>query len=158
FEQRVRERLAEGEIEHLSVFGLAPQPLLILLGTLLGDIVPADVYQRQREPQGWAWPKSAAVEPFAVQQPADTSASPAWVLSRSAAVPAARIESALGKECSTGRLTTAEPHNDFVKAPEQLSQFRARVRPLLDQIKAIHGQTTTLPVFPAMPVSLAIEF
>jgi len=41
FNQRVRERLAAGDIGHLSVFSLAPQPLLILLGTLLGDIVPS---------------------------------------------------------------------------------------------------------------------
>ena len=31
FDRRVRERLSEGEIEHLSVFAIAPQPLLILV-------------------------------------------------------------------------------------------------------------------------------
>jgi hypothetical protein len=39
FDLQVRERLATGEIKHLSVFSLAPQPLLIMLGSLLGDIV-----------------------------------------------------------------------------------------------------------------------
>jgi len=47
FNLRVRERLAIGEIGHLSVFAFAPQPLLVLLGTLLGDIVQADIYQLQ---------------------------------------------------------------------------------------------------------------
>jgi|SRR5271157_3331109 len=51
FHQRVGERLASGDITHLSIFALAPQPLLILLGTLLTDIPEADVYQRHREPQ-----------------------------------------------------------------------------------------------------------
>lgn len=51
FERRIRERITDGEISHLSVFGLAPQPLLILFGALLGDIVPTDVYQRHREPK-----------------------------------------------------------------------------------------------------------
>jgi hypothetical protein len=46
FEMGVRERLATGMIDHLSVFSLAPQPLLILFGTMLGDIVPCDVYLR----------------------------------------------------------------------------------------------------------------
>lgn len=43
FERRVRDRIACGELHHLSVFAIAPQPLLILLGTLIGDITPADV-------------------------------------------------------------------------------------------------------------------
>ena len=64
FDQRVRERVARGDIDHLSVFALAPQPLLVLLGTLLGDIIPADVYQRHREPPTWAWPPAAATPPF----------------------------------------------------------------------------------------------
>ena len=41
------------EIEHLSVFALGPIPLLVELGSLLGDITPADVYQLHREPAGW---------------------------------------------------------------------------------------------------------
>ena len=60
FERRVRDRVSRHELDHLSVFALAPQPLLILLGTLLGDIVPADVYQRHREPPTWSWPSTAA--------------------------------------------------------------------------------------------------
>jgi hypothetical protein len=157
FERRVRERLAVGEIHHLSVFALAPQPLLVLLGTLLGDIVKADVYQRHREPQGWAWPRSESVEPFLVHEPADLSGPPALVLSLSATVTPDRILSVLGPGSTTWMVTTGLPHNDFVKSREQLSQFRTLLRPLLDRIKATHGQITPLHVFPVAPVSLAIE-
>jgi hypothetical protein len=31
------------------------------------------------------------------------------------------------------------------------------IRPLLDRIKAKHGQNTPLHIFPAVPVSLAVE-
>jgi len=37
FEQRVRQRLQDGEIRHLSVFALAPQPLLVRLGSFKKD-------------------------------------------------------------------------------------------------------------------------
>ncbi len=50
------------------------------------------------------------------------------------------------------------PHNNVVKSREQVSRFRSLLRPLLDQIKAAHGQTTPLHVFPVAPVSAAIEF
>jgi hypothetical protein len=46
FGQRVRERLAAGAIEHLSLFAIAPQPLLILLGTLLGECYRGDGQRR----------------------------------------------------------------------------------------------------------------
>jgi SMODS-associated and fused to various effectors sensor domain len=41
---------------------------------------------------------------------------------------------------------------------EDLSRFRQLVRSLFDRIKAVHGQTTVLHVFPAAPASLCVEF
>src|SRR5207248_3931190 len=96
FDRRVRERLASGEVDHLSIFALAPQPLLVLLGTLLGDIVPADVYQRHREPPTWAWPQSPFTPPFEVRPPTATAGPPALVLALSATVTNDRITAVLG--------------------------------------------------------------
>ena len=53
--QQVKPRLAQGEVHHLSIFGLAPQPLLMLLGYLLCDIPAAEVFQLHREPPDWRW-------------------------------------------------------------------------------------------------------
>jgi hypothetical protein len=158
FDQRVRERLAAGEIDHLSVFALAPQPLLILLGTLLGDIVPADVYQRHREPPTWEWPATAHTPTFEVQAPTATCGPPALVLALSATVTPERITSILGRDAAIWTVTVPTPHNDSTKSREQLSRFRSLLRPLLDHIKAAHGQTTPLHVFPVASVSVAIEF
>ena len=157
FGPRVRDRLATGEISHLSVFGLAPQPLLILLGALLTDIPQATVYQLHREPQGWIWPENGLIAPFIVTKPESTVGSPALVLSLSASVTRDRIEAVLGPSVSIWSIAIESPHNDFVKHVEQLSSFRAVMRPLLDQIKAQHGQNAELHIFPAAPVSIAIE-
>ena len=158
FSQRVRERLATGDIDHLSVFALAPQPLLILLGSLLGDIVPAEVYQRHREPPTWQWPATTLTPAFEVREPATVSGPPALVLALSATVTPDRITSVLGSNVSIWTVTVPTPHNDVTKSREQLSQFRALLRPLLDQIKAAHGQTTPLHVFPVASLSAAVEF
>jgi hypothetical protein len=157
FERQVHERVAAGDVDHLSIFSLAPQPLLILLGTLLGDIVPAAVYQRHREPATWAWPATADEVPFNVTEPANTNGQPALVLGVSATITADRIAAALGSEPSIWAVTVPEPHNDVIKSGRQLADFRATVRPLLDRIKAAHGQNVTLHIFPAAPVSLAVE-
>ena len=157
FDQRVKERLALGDIEHLSVFGLAPQPLLILLGSLIGDIVPADVYQRHREPPTWEWPTGAMVPAFEVRKTGETSGPPALVIALSATVTLDRIVSVLGREASVWTVTVPVPQNDVTKSREQLSRFRSLLRPLLDQIKSVHGQTATLHLFPVGPVSAAVE-
>jgi hypothetical protein len=158
FDQRVRERLAMGDVEHLSVFAIAPQPLLILLGTLIGDIVPTDVYQRHREPPTWEWPVSTSTPAFEVRRTGTPSGQPALVIALSATVTPDRIVSVLGPEASTWTVTVPAPHNDVTKSREQLSQFRSVLRSVLDQIKAVHGQTTALHVFPVGPVSAAVEF
>ncbi|MFA5272999.1 MAG: SAVED domain-containing protein [Candidatus Peribacter sp.] len=157
FDRRVKERIAKGEVDHLSVFGLAPQPLLILLGSLMIDITRAEVFQLHREPGGWAWPSSARALEFSVQKPSTFDGPPALVLSLSATVTPDRITDVLGEKASIWTLTIPKPNNDFVKSRQHLAQVRTLLRPLLDEIKAHHGQRTPLHIFPAAPVSLSIE-
>lgn len=157
FDRRVRERLSLGEIDHLSVFALAPQPLLVLLGTLLGDITAAEVYQRHREPPSWTWPETGVTPEFVVRQPAVPGGPPALVLSLSATVTRDRIESVLGPTASVWEVTVEHPHNDLTKSREQLGRFRAVIRTQLDRIKAAHGQTTPVHIFPAASAAMAVE-
>ena len=44
-----------------------------------------------------------------------------------------------------------------MKSQEQLSAFRRIYRNLLNKIKEKHGEKTILHVFPATPVSVAVE-
>ena len=46
---------------------------------------------------------------------------------------------------------------EIVKSPAQLYEMRGLFSRVFDEIKAVHGQHTLLHVFPAMPVSLAVE-
>jgi hypothetical protein len=79
------------------------------------------------------------------------------VLSLSATITDDRITAVLGGEACIWRVTIPTPHNDFLQSRAQLAAFRAAMRPLLDQIKTRHGQTTPLHIFPAMPVATAVE-
>jgi hypothetical protein len=157
FSQRVRERLATGDISHLSVFAIAPQPLLMLLGTLLGDIVPADVYQRHREPPGWEWPDQAAPVRFQVDAPMTISGPPALVIALSGTIAPGRVTSVLGSNAAIWTITTSTPHNDLVKSPADLATVRSIARSVFDRIKAAYSAAETLHIFPACGVSVAIE-
>lgn len=159
FNEKVRNRLQSGGIEHLSIFALAPQPLLMVLGHLLSDIPAADVYQLHREPPNWRWQAYDEPFEFVVNKADGVGQKVALNLSLSAAIDNSRIEKVLGKDIPIWRLTTSPvaPNNDFLKGREQLTQFRQIFRQLMDEIKYTHGQNAELHVFPAVPVAIAME-
>jgi len=156
-QQQVRPQLVSGGIEHLSVFALAPQPLLMLLGYLLSDIPAAQVYQLHREPQDWCWQDDSDGFEYLVQKPGEAVGQPALVLSLSATIMDDRISAVLGDDAAIWRVTIPEPNNDFLKSRRQLQQFREIMRQLLNSIKARHGQGAVLHVFPAAPIAVAVE-
>jgi hypothetical protein len=153
----VRERLETREIHHLSVFAFAPQPLLIEIGRLLCDILPADVYQRHREPAGWRWPIDGAPIRYQVRKPEKASGPAALVLALSATVVDERITCVLGEDATIWSITAEQPHNDIMQCRADLGEFRRLVRAMLNDIKAAHGEHTVIHVFPVLPVSAAVE-
>lgn len=157
FAQQVKPRLAQGHVDHLSVFALAPQPLLMKLGYLLSDIPAAEVFQLHREPPDWCWHADPVDFDYVVSEPASFTGRPALVFSLSATVTGERIERVL-PNAAIWKMTVPVPDNDFLKGRGQAQLFRERVRHLLDRIKTVHGQTARLSVFPVMPVALAVDF
>lgn len=158
FETKVRGRVERQEVRHLSVFALAPQPLLIELGRLLCDIAPATVRQRHREPATWAWQPDQSRMSFQVSEPAPGARGPiALKLGISATLTDDRVTKVLGADAAIWSVTADNPHNDILRHPGDQAAFRQLLRPLLDRIKAIHGEGQVIHVFPAMPASLAVD-
>ncbi len=60
---------AAEDIRHLSVFAFARIPILVYLGTKLGDHTPVDIYQRDRVHQDWTWPTRDGHLAFTVDAP-----------------------------------------------------------------------------------------
>jgi hypothetical protein len=154
--QQIRPRLAQGDIHHLSIFAIAPQPLLILLGALLSDIPAAVVYQRHREPPGWRWQDEADSTDYVIEDPVVASGPPALIFSLSATVVDDRVKKVI-PNAEIWKISVANPNNDFLKSRHQASEFRRVMRQTMDRIKVRHGQNATVHVFPAMPVALAVE-
>lgn len=156
FERKVRPFMEGGN--HFSIFGLAPMPLLVRLGALFTDKTPSQVYQLQREPkQTWQWDAVPKDAEYRMLPPKSFEGIPALVLSLSAKIAHQRITDVLGPNVSIWELTIDEPNNDFLKTREQLSKFRSTVRKVLVEISSKHGNGTSLSIFPAMPVSAAID-
>jgi hypothetical protein len=156
--RQLRPVLDAADPYHLSIFALAPIPLLIMLGSLLTDKVPAQVYQLHREPYPtWNWLDGADDFTFLIKQPASFEHPPVLVISLSDSIDYRRVTDVLGPEVSFWELTIEHRHNDFLKSKEQLSLFRRTVRELMANIGRAHGKGVALSIFPAMPVSCAVE-
>lgn len=150
--------LLEKGINHFSLFALAPQPLLVKLGTILNDKYVVDVYQKHREPGTWEWQDSAEEgSDIKVNEPGDTSLPPVLVFALSANAIKERVSQKLSDRHSIWIVTCDKPNNDMLRAKSQLSDFRKMVRFLLDDIKSV-AQYDTLDVYMAMPAAFAIEF
>jgi hypothetical protein len=157
FDSRVRSAIVEREIRHLSVFALAPIPLLVELGRLLCDIVPADVYQLHREPAGWNWPDKGASVEYQFDKPDRVDGPIALKLGLSATIINDRITAVLGGDAAIWSLTAKAPGNDMMRDPADLTEFRRLLRSAYNEIKAVHGEGAPIHIFPAIPVSAAVE-
>lgn len=158
FATRIGGRIERQDIRHLSVFALAPQPLLIELGRLLCDIVPMVVHQRHREPSTWTWQRDGARVCYQIAEPASgRSGAVALKLGVSATITDDRIERVLGHDAAIWSLCADAPHNDIVRSPEDQAVYRTALRRLFDTIKARHGDGAVIHMFPALPASLAVE-
>ena len=151
----------EAPLNHLSIFALAPIPALIDFGKRVGDIISADVYQRQRRTGDWRWQDLDDVGfDFQIDRPAPDRRSGSRValnLSLSDVIHSAAIERAMGGPCPTYKLTIGRPRRDFLRAKEQLELFRNEWYALLSEIREAHREDCEIHVFPAVPSSVAVE-
>lgn len=157
FVEKVRGRMERGEIRRLTVFGLAPIPLLIELGRQISDISTAEVRQLLRAPKGWKWDAKPSPVSFSIGKPTTRSNVVALKLEISANIADERIAAVLGPNVSNWSIAADGAHNDIMRRPEDLAEFAKLFRKTLDDIKIAHGENTVIHLFPAIPVSAAVE-
>lgn len=157
FGRLLLEPLTDGEISHLSVFALAPMPMLIRLGTLITDIRDVEVYQLHRDPKGWKWPSEEKTIAIKLQKPESTTGAPALVIALSATISDERIHRVLGEDASIWRVTIPTPTQECIRSRADLNAFYLETLKAMDAIKAAHGETSPLSIFPAAPVSTMVQ-
>ncbi len=158
FGQKVMPIIEAGGDQHFSIFAMAPMPLLIRLGTLLPDIYQVDVFQRHREPATWNWQDDPASLNINLLEPPVKTNRPVLNISLSATINDERIHEAIPGDLSIWTISIDAPGNNCMIAKKHLQIFREVIRRAMDRIKAEHGQKSVLNVFPAMPLSAAVEF
>lgn len=163
--RQVRDRLgpqiSSEAVKNVSVFALAPIPLLMVLGRTLGDVTTVNVFQKRRNPDSWQWDgPSTTPGRFVVGRPRSPAHARhvALLLSVSGTVQPDEATDALGMPPDAIWTIEADvPGVDFLAHREQLNEFGAHFRDVLTEIRKAHGPDSTVHVFPALPNSLAVE-
>lgn len=146
--------------KHLSVFALAPIPLLVHLGTLLGDINTVELFQHHRDSRNWTWtkddePMHAYYEVHELQLVPDAE-QVAIILSISGQVKIERVREVMGTEYSAYEIRACRPSLDFLKSQRRLELFGYEYRKLLEDIRGQYGSVCHLHLFAAIPPPVAV--
>ncbi|MGH2530930.1 MAG: SAVED domain-containing protein [Thermomicrobiales bacterium] len=158
----LRRRPGGRRITTLSVFALAPVPLLVHFGHELGDIDHVDLYQRHRDGQDWMWKAEEEADEFyevlCPETADDGESAIALVLSVSAPVGRDKITVALGRDAILYEIRAKDPSFDFLRSRKRLEVFGYEVRRLLTDLREAYGHDRMIHVFAATPAPVAIEF
>lgn len=172
--EETRERIEDGVKDlvkkvrdtaaHVSVFALAPVPLLTLLGFELGSRVQADLFQLHRNKPGnpWCWEdgEPGSDEMFDLFQPEEidqTLTDVALVVSVSRRVHPDLVTTSLGIPHARFEIRARATGTDFLKFRSQLTLFAAEYRRMLKMIGEQFPNVKRIHLFQASPIPLAIE-
>jgi len=160
--EQIKQSLRKGNdglvYDHLSVFALAPIPILIHLGNQLGNIVPMDLYQKHRDTDDWKWKAEPENDPFefrSINVDGKEGKDVAVVLSLSGKVTPDSYLSITG-DMPVYEIEIEDANPGFLSLKSRLEKFRATYRKVLSDIVAKHGSDSTIHLFPAIPAPIAV--
>jgi len=149
-----------GRTLRVSVFALAPIPLLVYLGSKLSDKMAVDLYQRHRDPESWSWQEGPGAALYSTQcigeRPSGGPVS--LLLNLSGTNRSDTIPGSLRNRGSVYELTLVgqDPSPLFLRTRGDLDRFTHEYIRFLATIRQAHPGIDVIHVFPAIPAPVAI--
>lgn len=165
---RTFNRYVEPEIENytngfinVSVFAIAPIPLLVKLGELLSNKRNIDIYQLKKVPSTWEWEteRSDIYYQISYLQEFRGSQKIIVIFSLSGEIKKDEVMAAISWDNSTviEVKTNLKPYDDFLRSKKQLEKFIQSYQILREQLRKLGNSNTMVHIFAAVPISIAIE-
>jgi hypothetical protein len=144
----------------VSVFGLAPIPLLIYLGSKLSDKLDVDLYQRHRDTESWSWKDgngtSSYITRCILRGQKDEQVSLLVNLTGRNGTDVIPINLTRDGTVYELTLNNQECSPLFLNTREDLIRFTREYNNALAIIRETHPLLDTLHIFPAVPAPVAI--
>jgi SMODS-associated and fused to various effectors sensor domain len=145
----------------VSVFAMAPIPLLVYLGSKLTDKIDVDLYQRHRNPETWMWSdmvdQTTYTSKCIIQDDLNEPVS-LFINLSGKNDPINSLPCELENQCSVYELTLEgqEPTPLFLNTRDDLNRFTSAYLNILAMIRRNHPNVTYIHLFPAVPAPIAI--
>lgn len=147
-------------VEHVSVFAMAPIPLLVHLGRQLSDKIATDLYQRQRTPEGWVWKQDSERVQYKTKKLRDgrNKARVALLLSLSGPIVIDDLPDDINEDFTVYEISLdgKQPNPLFLRTRDDLDEFKVAYHGFLSLLKSNHSVVRNLHLFPAVPAPVAV--
>ena len=156
FNKKVLPLIEEGK--SISVFALAPIPLLVLLGNLLANRPNIQIYQQKKNPSSWSWeePKSLLDVKTKWIQDNKESSDAILLISLSGKIKIDNINKVIDVcDKNIVEIYIDIPYDDCLRSKEQLDEFMTEFRKIKSMLN-IKG-VEHIHLFAAIPVAVAIS-
>jgi hypothetical protein len=145
---------------HISLFALAPMPLLMFLGRRLSNKTPVDLYQRHRDTQTWTWKDSGQPAQYLLNKVREGTERDkvALVLSLSAALDMESFPPHIDSTFTIYEMVLEDQLHTplFLRQRQDLDAFRDVYHQALAEILRDHGSIPSIDIFPAVPAPIAV--
>ena len=143
---------------HISLFAVAPQPLLFKLGTLINRNNNVDVRQSQGSIDNWKWRCDKQTAKFETQtvEAEDSSAEPIITFELTAKLSKDELRKEFGKG-TIYRITSESCSPEIIKSWRDLRAVINEYRNTLNTIREVYGKDVKIKMVPIAPVSVSIE-
>jgi hypothetical protein len=159
-ERVVDDVVEEEKTNHVSLFALAPIPLLTYAGNLIGNKIPTDLFQRHRDSENWTWKTEGKLAEYKFEKIHEGTDDDKVILILSLSgkihlekLPAEVVEGANIYEIT---LDGASPNPTFLRQNQDLIAFKDIYQLALREIGSNHGKLEKLNLFPAVPAPVAV--
>lgn len=148
--------LEEEKNMHLSIFPLAPIPMIIYFGYALGDKNNCDVFQKKRYPDTWKWVQENQTNDFVWQKEIKRQGSKIAIIVELSDCMAERQVMEVYDADILYRIKAKRIGVDCLESKADLAAFWHVYQEVCSDVKDL-AERTEVALFPAIPVSAAFE-
>jgi hypothetical protein len=146
--------------QHISLFALAPIPLLVYLGSCLSNKIPVQIFQRHRDTEDWVWKRDGKPVQyrFHLRQEGSDRKKVGLLLALSGPIDLDTIPGEVRSDGFLYEITLAEglPQPQFLRLEQDLVNFKETYETARRTIARDHGSIAELHLFAAVPAPVAI--
>ena len=140
----------------MAIFPIAPIPLIVKLGNILGDKRKIDIYQKFREPDTWKWQSTELLNSFSTEKNEISKGDKiALVISVTSNIDLERVTN-VDKFDVIYHLKAQNFGINAIQSVKDLEAFWQEYLSICEKIKNV-DKASEISLFPAIPVSIAFE-